>query len=103
MRVVQVSNCLDKKLRMFGFEIPDILAIFLVLSFANLLFGQSAYSLFLVWVPTITSGLLLRYVKKGKPDKFLSHSIKYFLGVAFFSAFNPHDFEPLMFSNRRNK
>ena len=41
MRTVPVSKCLDKKLILFGYEVPDVLAIFLTLSILNFLFGQT--------------------------------------------------------------
>lgn len=88
MRTVEVSRCLDKKLVMFGFEVPDILAIFLCLSILNFIFGQSSMKLFFVWIPTILLAIVLRYGKKGKPDKYLLHWIRYQIKPGVLSAFS---------------
>ncbi len=72
---------------MFGFEVMDILAIFLCLSILNFIFGGSSYKLFFAWIPTAILALILYYGKRGKPDKYLVHWIKYQLKSGGFSAF----------------
>lgn len=87
MRLSQVSKCLDKKLIMFGFEVVDILAIFLTLSILNFIFGQSSLKLLFVWLPTIVVALILRYGKRGKPDRYLIHWLKFQIKPGILSAF----------------
>jgi hypothetical protein len=87
LRVVPVSKCLDKKLMMLGYEMPDLLAIFLVLSTLNFLFGQTQFRFFLVWLPTISLAALLRFGKRGKPDGFLLHWLRYQMKPGVYSAF----------------
>lgn len=87
MRAVDVSKSLDKKLMMFGYEVLDVLAIFLTLSVLNLLFGQSGMSLLLVWIPTTLLAVVLRVGKRGKPDKFLLHWLRYQVKPGVYSAF----------------
>ncbi|MBI4404094.1 MAG: hypothetical protein HY537_08035 [Deltaproteobacteria bacterium] len=88
MRAMEVSRCLDKKLTMFGFEVADILGIFLCLSVLNFLFGQSSLKFFFAWLPSIVLALILRYGKKGKPDKFLIHWFRYQIKPGILSAFS---------------
>jgi hypothetical protein len=80
-----VSRCLEKKILFLGFELPDVLAIFLCLSVLNLLFGQSDWKLALVWLPSTALALGLRLAKRGKPDGFLIHWVRFQLrpGVLF--------------------
>jgi hypothetical protein len=87
MRTVQVSKCLDKKLLMFGYEIPDVLAIFLTLSILNFLFGETSMKLLMIWLPTVLLALVLRYGKRGKPDKYLVHWLRFQIRPGHYCAF----------------
>lgn len=87
MRVTPVSKCLDKKLQMFGFEMPDLLAIFLSLSILNLIFGSHPYKLFFVWIPPLALAVTLRVSKRGKPDNFLIHWLRFQMSPGVYSAF----------------
>lgn len=87
MRTVPVSKCLDKKLVMFGFEVFDLLAIFLLLSILNFIFGESSFKLLFVWLPTVLVACILRYGKRGKPEKYLIHWIRYQIKPGVYSAF----------------
>ena len=62
-----------------GFEVPDVLAIFLLLSILNYLFGQTNYKLAFVWAPVAIAATILRIGKRGKPDGFLMHALKFYL------------------------
>lgn len=88
MRTIPVSKCLDKKLIMFGFEVMDILAIFLTLSILNFIFGSSSLKLLFVWLPSALLALVLRYGKRGKPDKYLIHWLRYQIKPGTLSAFH---------------
>jgi len=77
LKTTQVSKCLDKKLKIAGFEIPDILLIFLTVSILNFLFGQTSIKIFLVWLPSIALAMLLKFGKKGKPDNYLVHWFRF--------------------------
>lgn len=81
------SQSLEKKLLILGFEVPDVLAIFLLLSILNFSFGQTNYKLFLVWLPVLTIALILRIGKRGKPDNYLVHLAKFYLSPKYLSAF----------------
>jgi hypothetical protein len=87
MRTTAVSKCLDRKLVIFGFEVLDILAVFLVLSILNFLFGQAPMKPLLVWAPSLLLAVVLRFGKRGKPDKYLIHWIRYQIKPGSYSAF----------------
>lgn len=44
-----VPRALETKTKLFGFELPDLLLIFLNLSVTNLVFGASSIRYLLVW------------------------------------------------------
>ncbi len=77
LKVTEVSRCLDKKMTIMGFEIPDLLMLFLTISILNFLFGSSSIKWLLVWLPSVSLALLLRYSKRGKPDNYLVHWIRF--------------------------
>lgn len=77
LKYTTVSKCLDKKLRIAGFEIPDLLILFLTVSILNFVFGQTEMKLFLVWLPSMLLAGLLYFGKKGKPDNFLVHWMRF--------------------------
>lgn len=70
-----------------GFEIPDLLAIFLSLSVLNFLFGGTDLKIPLVWVPAVSLAIVLRFVKRGKPENYLIHWLRYQLKPGVISAF----------------
>ncbi len=88
IKTTQVSKCLDKKLLIMGYEVPDLLAIFLLLSVLNLTVGQLGAKLFLVWLPTISFALILRYGKRGKPENYLVHMLRHKMGPKHLCAFS---------------
>ena len=87
LRTEPTSQSLEKKLLILGFEVPDILAIFLLLSILNFTLGQFNYKFLLVWLPVFTFATVLRIGKRGKPDNYLVHLVKYHLRQKYFSAF----------------
>ena len=87
LRTVSVSKCLDKKLLIFGYEIPDILALLFILSILNFIFGTSHLKIFLVWLPTLFLAIALRVSKQGKPDNYLIHLLRFKVKPRFLLAF----------------
>lgn len=82
-----VSRCLDKKMIILGYEVPDLLMIFLTLSVLNFLFGMTSMKLVLVWLPTIALALVLRLGKRGKPENYMVHWIRFQIKPGYLSAF----------------
>ena len=87
LKTTSVAKCLDKKLLIFGFEVPDVLAIFLTLSVLNFIFGQTPLKIIFVWLPTLALTLVLKYGKKGKPDNYLVHWLKFQMKPGTYRAF----------------
>ena len=88
LRATSVSKCLDKKLIIFGFEVIDILAIFLLLSILNFLFGSTHMKLALIWLPSAVLALCLYFGKRGKPDNYLVHWLRFQIKPGTYSAFH---------------
>lgn len=90
LRSEPTSQSLEKKLLIMGFEIPDVLAIFLLLSILNFSFGQTNHKFALVWGPVVAFAVILRIGKRGKPDNYLVHLGKFYMHPKYLSAFqNP--------------
>jgi hypothetical protein len=89
LRTEPTSKSLERKLLIMGFEIPDLLAIFLLLSILNFSFGSTNYKLFLVWLPTLAAAVTLRIAKHGKPNNYLIHLTKFCFQPKHLSAFKP--------------
>lgn len=87
LRSEPTSQSLERKLLVMGFEVPDILAVFLLLSILNFTFGQTNYKLFLVWGPVILLAVALRFGKRGKPDNYLIHLVKFHTQPKYLSCF----------------
>lgn len=87
MKVVPMSKCLDKKLLLFGFEMADLFLIFITLSILNLFFGRTDQKILLVWLPPTLMALGLKLGKKGKPDNYLIHWLRFQFSPGLFSAF----------------
>lgn len=87
LKSTPVSRCLDKKLLFFGYELPDVLIIFMFLAVLNLAFGQSNYKITLVWLPAASLAIALRIAKRGKPDNYLLHLIRFKIKPRILSAF----------------
>lgn len=86
IRTVSVNQCLDKKLLIFGYEIPEILLVFFLLSVLNFIFPAGFKFLF-VWLPTAMIAAILRVSKRGKPDNYLVHFVRHKLQPTILSAF----------------
>lgn len=88
LRVTRVNQCLDRKLLILGYEVPDILVIFGTLSILNYIFAPLGLRLVCVWIPSLLLALALRLGKRGKPDKHLVHLFRYHVtNPHYFSAF----------------
>jgi len=71
--VSKVPRALDTKTRLFGFELADLLVIFLYLAMSNLIFGATKAKFLIVWIGTIALAAILFFVKRNKPDHYLEH------------------------------
>lgn len=87
LKVTEVSRCLDKKMTILGFEVPDLLFIFLTMSILNFLFGTTNLKLVFVWLPSATIAITIRLTKRGKPDNYLIHWLRFQIKPGVLRAF----------------
>lgn len=95
--VSKVPRSLETKARLFGFELADLLVVFLYLAISNLIFGATSLKLPLVWGGTLLLSTILFFVKRGKPDHYVQHLGEYGRTPAVLSAGAPDvDFVPYL-------
>jgi hypothetical protein len=87
LKVTEVSRCLDKKMMIMGFEVPDLLIIFLTMSILNFLFGTTDLKWLFVWLPSAALALTIKFSKRGKPDNYLIHWLRFQIKPGILSAF----------------
>ncbi len=88
LKVTEVSRCLDKKMMIMGFEVPDLLFIFLTMSILNFLFGTTNLKLIFVWLPSAAIALTIKLTKRGKPDNYLIHWLRFQIKPGVLTAFH---------------
>ena len=86
IKVSVVHRNLDSKLRLLGMEAQDLVFVMLLASVMNLLFGKSSVGFHLTFVLPGLVAIVLFFVKRGRPDGFLVHLIRYYLTPGFFGA-----------------
>lgn len=70
---------LDAKFKIGGMDATDLLTVLFVATLMNLFFGRlSIGPLFIFGVPSILF-FVLYFGKKGKPDGYLLHGLRYYL------------------------
>lgn len=89
LMVTKVPRALETKSKLFGFELGDILILFLYLSISNFIFGGTPFKFFFVWIGTLSLGLGLHFLKKGKPDEHLQHLGEFYRKAEILSAAHP--------------
>ena len=93
----KVPRSLEKKTRLFGFELSDLLFVFLYLALSNLVFGQTKLKPVMVWGGTVALGCGLYFLKRGKPDGYVQHYGEFLYSPSVFSAATPDtDYLPFL-------
>ncbi len=87
--VSKVPRALETKARLFGFELGDLLIIFLYLSLSNLIFGATRLKFPVVWLGTVAIATSLYFTKRGKPDQHLVHLGEYWRAPGVLTAGRP--------------
>ena len=87
--ISKVPRALETKSKIFGFELADVLILFLYLSLSNFVFGRTPFKFFFVWVGTIGLGFALYFLKKGKPENHLQHLGEFYRKPEILSASLP--------------
>lgn len=84
--VTKVPRALEMKSKLFGFELPDLLLIFMNLAVTNLIFGSTEFRYSLVWGSSIALASFLFFAKRGRPDGYLQDLIQYWIRPSYRSA-----------------
>jgi hypothetical protein len=93
----KVPRALETKSKIFGFELADILILFIYLSISNFIFGQTPFKFLFVWVGTVTLGLSLHFLKKDKPENHLQHLGEFYRKPEILSASTPDlEYQPYL-------
>lgn len=97
LQISSVPRALETKTRLFGFELSDLLLIFLYLSISNLLVGQTRLKPPVVWGGTFAIAGVLYFIKRKRPDKYLQHWGEFMRTPQAFSAGSPDlEFKPYL-------
>ena len=91
----KVSRSLERKTLILWLEITDIFALTLGCSLLNLVFGATRFKVWLVYLPTLVMAVALVLAKRGRPEGFLTHFLKFHLRPRHLSCF------PLAVARRR--
>jgi len=75
--VTQVPRSLETKNKILGLDLVDVLFLLTNLSVQNLLFGSTFLKIPMVFGTSLILGFTLFFVKRGKPDNYLQHSLEY--------------------------
>lgn len=89
----KVNRSLDQKTLILFLEVIDLFTLVTFCSILNLLFGRMGHKFLLVYIPTIILGATLILSKRGKPERFLFHFLRYQLQPKFFSCFKESQIE----------
>jgi hypothetical protein len=85
----RVPRALEMKTKLFGLELADVLIIFGNLTLTNLIFGTTSFRAPVVWGSTLILGVILFFVKRGKPDGYLQHYGEYLAAPEYRAAGAP--------------
>jgi hypothetical protein len=88
IEVSKVSRSLDRKSLILWLEIIDIFALVTFCSVLNLIFGGTLLKIYFVYTPTVILGITLILTKRGKPEGFLLHFLKFHLQPTHLSCFH---------------
>ena len=85
--VSKVSRSLDRKSLILWLEITEIFALVMICSLLNLTFGATGLKIYFVFLPTVILTITMVLTKRGKPEGFLVHFLKYHLQPKTLSCF----------------
>lgn len=98
--LISTSNRnLERKLKIFGFEVFDLLILAMVLSGLNLFLKGIQLQTPIVWGGTLLFGGVLYFSKKNKPENFLLFKLRFWLRPASYFA-NAFDLDQLPYMRK---
>ena len=79
LKTSAVHRKLDAKFKIGGIEATDLLAVLILAAIMNLFFGRFSFGpIFFLGLPAVLF-VALYLGKKGKPEGFLLHAMKFYL------------------------
>jgi hypothetical protein len=88
LKTSQVHRRLDAKFKIGGVEASDLLGVLLLAAVMNLFMGRVPYgAVFIFGIPALLF-VGLYFGKRGKPDGYLQHAIKFYLSTGALRAGN---------------
>lgn len=82
----KVPRALETKTKLFGFELSDLLIVFLYLSITNLAFGMTRLKGPIVWGGTLALSGVLYFLKRNKPENYLQEFGEFYRKPSIFTA-----------------
>lgn len=86
LKTSPVHGNLESKPKLLGFEMQDLVGIMLFASILNLMFGKTGLGIYMTFIPPAVAAAILFFAKRGKPDGYLAHLIRYYATPGFYSA-----------------
>ena len=77
---------LDSKIKIGGMEASDFIFILLVAAILNLIFGRTDIAPWIVFGIPSALAVIVHIGKRGRPDGYLIHLIRYYITPGFYSA-----------------
>ena len=91
LKTSTVHRNLDAKFKIGGVEAADLLAVLLSGAVMNLIFGQMSIGpIFIFGVPALLF-CILYFGKRGKPEGYLMHALKFYISSGELRAGEPED------------
>ncbi len=86
LKTSTVHRNLDRRPKILGMEMQDVVLVMLLASVMNLIFGATRLGAYITFIPPTIMAIVLLVGKRGRPDKFLVHLIRYHITPGFYSA-----------------
>lgn len=100
----KVPRALENKTKLLGFELGDLLLLFLYLALTNLLFGTTSLKIPIVWGGTIGLGAILYFVKRDKPDGYLQDLGEFYRSPGIYTAgLSDTEYQPYLLKELRER
>lgn len=91
LKTSQVHRRLDAKFKIGGVEAADLLGVLILAAVMNLFLGRVPYSAVIIFGVPAAIFVGLYFGKRGKPDGYLQHAIKFYLSNGALRAGNLED------------
>ena len=88
-----VHRNLDAKMKVLGFDVPELLSVLIFAAVMNLFFARTAIAPILVIIVPALMLIALYFGKKNKPDDYLVHGARYLVSAGSYSAGEKGKFE----------